>query len=162
LLHPIFGIDHILAMIMVGTFAVQLGGRAIILVPGAFVAAMAIGGILGLSGVHIGASELGIALSVLTLGAAVACRVNPATPAAMAVVGFFGLFHGHAHGVEMPESAAGLAYGAGFLLTTALLHAAGIGIGLSTGSKRRPSGAIIRSLGAIVALVGAVLIVEVI
>ena len=154
-LHPIFGLDHLLAMVMVGAFAVQLGGRAIALVPGAFLAAMVRGGVLGVSQVSLGGVELAIALSVFSLGVAVACRINPALPAAMAIVAFFGVFHGHAHGNEMPEVAAGLAYGAGFLLSTAILHGSGVAIGLSIGElKGRLANAVLRFIGAAVAMAG--------
>ena len=159
LLHPLSGIDHLLAMVMVGAFAVQLGGRALYLIPGAFIAAMVLGGILGASHVSMGPVELAIALSVFALGLAVACRINPALPAAAAIAAFFGVFHGHAHGTEMPDMAAGLAYGAGFVASTALLHAAGIAIGRLTGElKGRLGNAVLRAIGAAVTLAGASLI----
>lgn len=159
LLHPVSGIDHLLAMVMVGAFAVQLGGRAIYLIPGAFLAAMVLGGVLGVSQVSLGGVELAIALSVFALGIAVACRINPALPAAMAIVAFFGVFHGHAHGNEMPEIAAGLVYGAGFLLSTALLHGAGAAIGLLISKTAgRLGNAVLRFIGAAVAMAGAGLI----
>jgi urease accessory protein len=156
LLHPVFGIDHILAMLMVGTFAVQLGGRSLFLVPATFVGSMAVGGMLGLPSISIGIAEFGIALSVLTLGLIIAFRLKPAMPVTMAAVVFFGICHGHAHGTEMPENASGLAYAAGFMLTTAVVHAVGAGVGLSIGSKGNGNlgDVIVRSLGAIAAVVG--------
>lgn len=156
LLHPIFGIDHLLAMIMVGTFAAQLGGRALFLVPASFVGSMAIGAALGVFGFKFGLAEFGIASSVFTLGAIVACRSHLGLISAMTLVALFGLCHGHSHGTEMPESVNGLAYAAGFMLMTAALHAAGISIGLLiTRITGRYGDVVMRSLGAGVALVGA-------
>lgn len=132
-MHPIGGVDHVLAMVAVGILAAQLGGRAIWLVPAAFVGMMVVGGAIGMSGVDIPFVEIGIALSVVVLGLAVALGLNLPLVAAMALVGFFAIFHGHAHGAEMPETASGLGYGIGFVLATALLHAAGVGIGLAIG-----------------------------
>ncbi|SCW46089.1 urease accessory protein [Rhizobium mongolense subsp. loessense] len=131
--HPISGLDHVLAMIMVGVFAHQLGGRATWLVPATFVLVMALCGALGVAGIDIPFVEAGIALSVVVLGAVVAFNAKAPAAIAMAVVGLFAIFHGHAHGTEMPESAAGAAYGGGFLIATALLHAVGLGFGYATG-----------------------------
>jgi urease accessory protein len=131
--HPLGGFDHVLAMVAVGLFAAHLGGRALWLVPAAFVAMMAAGGALGVAGVSAPYVETGIALSVVVLGAAVAFGLSLPVAAAMSLVGFFAIFHGHAHGAEMPETASGVAYGAGFILATALLHAAGVGIGVGIG-----------------------------
>ena len=128
--HPLSGIDHILAMVAVGMFAVHLGGRALWLVPSCFVAMMAVGGALGFSGVDLPFVELGIAMSVIVLGTLVALQTSMPTSIAMGVVGFFALFHGHAHGAEMPVDASGLSYAAGFMLATALLHVVGIASGL--------------------------------
>lgn len=153
--HPITGLDHVLAMVMVGVLAWQLGGRALWLVPGTFVLVMALGGALGTAGVTVPYVEVGIALSVVALGAMVAFGVRLPLAAAMAVAGLFAVFHGHAHGAEMPESAAGLAYGLGFMLATALLHAAGVGIGFLIGwlgAKQGP--VVVRSTGATTALAG--------
>lgn len=132
-MHPIGGVDHVLAMVAVGILAAQLGGRAIWLVPAAFVGMMVVGGAIGMSGIDIPFVEIGIALSVVVLGLAVALGMNIPLVAAMALVGFFAIFHGHAHGAEMPETASGLGYGVGFVIATALLHAAGVGIGLAIG-----------------------------
>lgn len=154
-LHPITGLDHVLAMVMVGVFAYQLGGRALWLVPATFVAVMAIGGALGVAGIGVPFVEAGIALSVIVLGAVVAFRVKLPTALAMAVVGLFAIFHGHAHGSEMPENAAGAAYGLGFLLATALLHAAGIGLGFLLGWAAERKGALVtRTAGAAAAVAG--------
>lgn len=162
-MHPIGGLDHILAMVMVGVFAAQLGGRAVWLVPASFVAVMALGGASGLAGIPVPFVEFGIGLSVVVLGAVVAFKLRAAVPLAMALVGFFAIFHGYAHGAEMPEDAGGLAYGAGFMLATALLHAAGVGLGLAVGSWRGASSdVIVRSAGAVVAVAGVGLVAGVI
>lgn len=131
--HPISGLDHILTMVAVGLFAAHLGGRALWLVPLAFVSVMAAAGLLGMAGVVLPFVETGIALSAVALGLAIALRLNLSTSAAMALVGFFAIFHGHAHGTEVPDNVSGLAYGVGFVSATALLHLAGFGIGVTTG-----------------------------
>jgi urease accessory protein len=131
--HPLGGLDHILAMVAVGLIAAHLGGRAMWLVPLAFVSVMAIAGVFGMAGVVLPYAEIGVGMSVVILGLAIAFQLNISTLAAMALVGFFAIFHGHAHGVEMPESASGLEYGIGFICATAFLHAIGIGIGLEIG-----------------------------
>ncbi|CDX24914.1 Protein HupE [Mesorhizobium plurifarium] len=153
--HPINGLDHILAMVLVGFYAAQLGGAAIWLVPSSFVCLMAFGGALGVAGIQIPFAELGVSLSVVILGAAVAFGVRVGPAVAVALIGFFAVFHGHAHGMEMPETVAGLAYGAGFVMATALLHALGLGAGLTLGrpaTARRRS--LVRSLGGAAALAG--------
>ena len=153
--HPISGLDHILAMVMVGVFAWQLGGRALWLVPTTFVLVMALGGLLGMAGVGVPYIETGIALSVVVLGAVVALGVKAPVAMAMGFVGLFAIFHGHAHGAEMPEDAGGVAYAAGFMIATALLHAAGIGIGLLIGKASESYGpAVVRSAGGAAAVAG--------
>jgi urease accessory protein len=131
--HPISGIDHILAMIGVGLFAAHLGGRALWLVPLSFVSMMIVGGGIGMSGAALPFVELGIGTSVVVLGMTVATRLEITTTLAMALVGFFAIFHGHAHGSEMPETVSGLEYGAGFVVATAALHAAGVSLGFLMG-----------------------------
>lgn len=153
--HPMGGLDHLLAMVTVGIFAYQLGGRALWAVPLSFVALMAVGGGLGISGIDVPFVELGIGLSVVVLGAAVAFGVKAPLALAMAVVGFFAIFHGHAHGAEMPEDASGLAYGIGFMIATALLHVAGLGLGMVIGRFGETHGTrYVRGAGAAVALAG--------
>jgi urease accessory protein len=125
-LHPVGGIDHVLAMVAVGVFAYVLGGRALWLVPLSFVGMMAVGFLLGLGQVDVPFVELGIALSSIVIGAAAAWGRPMPVAAAMSLVGVFAIFHGHAHGAEMPVDASGLEYAAGFIVATALLHAAGI------------------------------------
>ncbi|PDT01316.1 urease accessory protein [Rhizobium chutanense] len=153
--HPISGLDHILAMVMVGVFAFQLGGRAVWLVPATFVLVMAVGGGLGIAGVNVPFVEVGIALSVIVLGAIVALSVKAPTAVAMGVVGLFAIFHGHAHGAEMPEDAGGAAYAAGFMIATALLHAAGLGLGFliaRIGERQGPF--VVRTTGGLAAVAG--------
>ncbi len=153
--HPISGLDHLLATIMVGVLAWQLRSRAVWLVPATFVAVIAAGGALGVAGVDVPYVEAGIALSVIVLGAAVALGIKAPTAAAVAVVGMFAVFHGHAHGVEMPEGAGGLAYALGFILATAILHAAGVGFGFLIGRAGAAYGSlIVRGAGALGAAAG--------
>ena len=132
-MHPLSGLDHQLAMILVGIFAYQLGGRALWLVPLAFIAMMAVGGFLGVTATPVPFVEIGIALSVVVLGAIVAFGIKAPVAMAMGLVGLFAIFHGHAHGTEMPMDVSGAAYGAGFMLATALLHAVGVGMGMLVG-----------------------------
>jgi urease accessory protein len=158
-MHPLTGIDHVLAMMMVGVFAWQLGGRALWLVPITLVLVMAIGGMLGIASIGVPFVEAGVALSVIVLGAIVAFRIKAPVAIAMAVVGLFAVFHGHAHGSEMPENAAGMAYGLGFMIATAMLHVAGIGFGFligRIGHKRGP--AFVRSTRAVAAVAGVALL----
>jgi urease accessory protein len=120
-------------MVAVGLFAAQLNGRALWLVPFTFVSVMALGGVAGMSGVKLPFVEIGVGMSVVVLSLAVAFQLNVPTLVAMTLVGFFAIFHGHAHGTEMPETASGFAYGVGFACATALLHAIGVGLGLAIG-----------------------------
>jgi urease accessory protein len=139
-MHPLSGLDHQLAMILVGIFAYQLGGRALWLVPLTFVSVMAFGGFLGVMGVPVPFIEVSIALSVIVLGAIVAFGVKAPVAVAMAVVGLFAIFHGHAHGSEMPLGTSGFEYAVGFMMATALLHAIGIGIGFVIGMTSKTLG----------------------
>lgn len=129
-MHPVGGLDHVLAMVAVGLLAAHLGGRSLWLVPAAFMTAMAAGGALGMAGVAVPYAEAGIMLSIVVLGLAAVLRIGMPVSVAMALAGFFAIFHGYAHGAEMPAGASGITYAAGFLAATALLHAAGIAIGL--------------------------------
>lgn len=128
--HPIGGIDHVLAMLAVGVFAFVLGGRALWLVPLSFVGMMIVGFALGVAQIEVPFVELGIALSSIVIGAAAAMGRPMPVALAMALVGVFALFHGHAHGAEMPETAGGLTYALGFVMATALLHITGIAAAL--------------------------------
>lgn len=130
LTHPLFGMDHVVAMIAVGLWGGQLKQPAIWLLPVTFPIVMAFGGMLGSRGVPIPSVEIGIAVSAIVLGAMVAFSLRPPLWIAVTLVGVFAIFHGHAHGTELPEAATPLAYGAGFVISTGLLHAAGILVGL--------------------------------
>jgi urease accessory protein len=127
--HPIFGLDHLLAMLAVGFWAAHLGARARWQVPAAFVAVMAVSGSLAIQGATIPFMEFGIAASVAVLGLVIVVRRRVAAPLAMGLVGAFAAFHGFAHGAEIPASATPAAYAAGFVAATALLHAIGLGLG---------------------------------
>ncbi|MBP1861116.1 HupE/UreJ family protein [Rhizobium herbae] len=154
--HPLSGLDHILVMIAVGLWAAQIGGRALWIVPSAFVGTMALGFALAMTGVHLPFVEPAILASVVALGLLVAMAVRMETLACAAVVGVFALFHGYAHGGELGAAGA-MPFSTGFVVATALLHAAGIGLGL--GVSRLSSGRIIsRILGGITAFAGMALI----
>ena len=127
--HPISGLDHVLAMVAVGLWGAQLGSPAIWVLPVAFPMVMAFGGMLGLMGVPLPGIEYGIALSAILLGAAVMFEVRPPLGVSAALVGFFAIFHGHAHGTELPPGQSALLYSMGFVIATGCLHALGIGIG---------------------------------
>jgi len=129
LTHPISGLDHVLAMVAVGLWGAQLGAPAIWLLPVTFPIMMAAGGLLGLLGVPLPGVEIGIAASAILLGAAVMTERRVPLYAAAALVGFFAVFHGHAHGTELPPAQSGLLYSLGFVVATGCLHAIGIAIG---------------------------------
>jgi len=157
-LHPLTGLDHLVAMVAVGLWGAQLGKPGIWVLPICFPAVMALGGVLGILGVPLPASELVVALSALVLGFAVAMALRVPFWAAAAVVGVFAVFHGYAHGAEMPGAANALAYGVGFVVATGTLHAAGILIGVLT---RWPAGAqAVRALGAAIAGLGGVFLLS--
>jgi urease accessory protein len=128
-LHPISGADHILAMVSVGMWGAQLGQPAIWILPVTFPIMMAFGGLLGFLGVPLLGTEIGIALSMVVLGGAVMLEARPPLPVVMAIVGFFAIFHGHAHGTELPEGESALLYSLGFVMATGFLHLVGITIG---------------------------------
>ena len=149
--HPLHGLDHLLAMIAVGLWAAQLGGRARWLVPTSFVVVMVVGAVAAMSGLRIPFAEEGILLSVLVLGILVAVAAQFPLAASMVIVGVFALFHGHSHGTEIPVNAVGFAYGAGFALATAALHGCGIGLACLAQSVRLPA---VRWAGAAIAVAG--------
>lgn len=154
-LHPLAGLDHLLAMFAVGLLAVQIGGRALWLVPGAFVAMMIAGALVGLSGADLSGVETGILLSVIAIALPVALTFGMPAPLAMAYVGFFALFHGFAHGAELPVDGEAAPYIAGFALATGLIHAAGVGLGLAFGQMSASRGAMaLRMAGGLVILAG--------
>lgn len=151
--HPISGLDHIVAMVAVGIWGAFIGGRAMWLLPVVFPVVMAFGGGLGVLGVPFPGIETGIALSAITLGAMVALAARPPLWVAALIVGFFAIFHGYAHGAELPEAANPLTYAVGFVVVTGLLHLSGIAIGLLV---RWPWGKItVRAAGVVIAGIGA-------
>lgn len=157
-IHPAGGADHLLAMLAVGLWAAQMGGRAAWAVPGAFVSMMVAGGVLGISGVHVPYIEAGILVSVLVLGVLIAGAFRLPLAISGILVGIFAVFHGHAHGAEMPIAVGAIAYSAGFALATALLHAAGILAG--TGLRKLDIEKITRFAGGAIALGGIYLAVS--
>jgi len=152
-LHPLTGLDHLVAMVAVGLWGAQLGQPAIWLLPITFPLVMAFGGLVGLSGFNLSYVEQAVAFSGLALGALIAFQVRPPLWGAAIVVGAFAIFHGYAHGRELPHAANPLAYGVGFVVATGLLHLCGILIGLLI---RLPYGSsLIRVCGAGIGCVGA-------
>lgn len=151
--HPVSGLDHVLAMVAVGLWGAQLGKPAVWVLPVAFPMVMALGGMLGLLGMPLPAVEVGIALSALALGAMVLFECRLGLPVAAILVGAFAVFHGHAHGTELPKGTTAIAYSAGFVVATGCLHGVGICLGLvhrwDWGQR------VLRAAGAIVALGGA-------
>ena len=153
LTHPVLGFDHFLAMLSVGLLSSQMGGRSIWTVPTTFVSVMGLGAYLGLKAVELPGVEYGIALSVLILGFALAMEKKLPPVWAMVGVGFFAIFHGHAHGTEMPTIVKPIIYACGFLLGTAALHVTGVFIGVFS-NKTRKGAAILRYVGAGISGVG--------
>ncbi len=152
LLHPVSGLDHVLAMVAVGLWGAQLGAPAIWLLPVTFPLMMAFGGFLGLVGIPLPGVEIGIATSAILLGAMVALHARPPLALAALLVAFFAVFHGHAHGTELPPGQSGLTYSVGFVVATGLLHAVGISIGLI---HRWVAGrAVLRGAGVVVFVAG--------
>ena len=150
--HPVFGPDHVIAMVAVGLWGAFLGNPAIWVLPVVFPLVMAFGGALGVMGVPIPAVETGIALSAVGLGAMVAFAVRPPVWVAAVIVGAFAIFHGHAHGTELPDAVNPLMYSAGFVIATGLLHLSGIAFGLLV---RWPAGKIaVQAGGGVIALAG--------
>jgi urease accessory protein len=152
LLHPVSGLDHVLAMIAVGVWGAQLGAPAIWLLPVTFPMVMALGGMLGLMGINLPGIEVGIAVSAVALGFAVCREARPTLWVAATLVGFFAVFHGYAHGNELPSGANGLLYSIGFVVGTGTLHACGIALGLV--HRWRTGRAMLRAAGAVIALAG--------
>lgn len=151
-LHPITGLDHLVAMVAVGLWGAQLGAPAIWLLPITFPLVMALGGLLGLAKVGLPFTEQAVALSAVMLGALILLQVRPPLWIAALVVAYFAIFHGYAHGLELPQAADPLAYGAGFVVATGLLHLCGILIGTLI---RWPAGErLVRACGAAIGGVG--------
>jgi len=150
--HPVSGLDHIVAMVAVGIWGAFIGGRAMWMLPVVFPVVMAFGGGLGILGVPFPAVETGIALSAITLGAMVAFAAKPPLWVAALIVGFFAIFHGYAHGAELPHAANALTYAVGFVVVTGLLHLSGIALGLLV---RWPWGKLsVRAAGVVIAVIG--------
>ncbi|HWH49852.1 MAG TPA: HupE/UreJ family protein [Burkholderiales bacterium] len=150
--HPVFGLDHVVAMVAVGIWGAQLGKPAIWVLPVTFPLVMAFGGVLGGLGVPIPGIEIGIAVSAIVLGGMIAFATRPPLWVAAIVVGIFAIFHGHAHGAELPESANAISYAVGFVAATGSLHALGILIGVANrwnaGAKAlRAGGGVIAACG---------------
>lgn len=152
-LHPLLGPDHVIAMVAVGMWGVFLGAPAIWLLPVVFPLVMALGGILGIVGVPLPAIETGIAASAIVLGLMVALAARPPLWAAAVLVGAFAIFHGHAHGTELPAGADAAAFSIGFVMATGLLHLAGIGFGFA--AVWRTGRIAVRAAGAAIAVLGA-------
>jgi urease accessory protein len=155
-LHPLGGADHVLAMVAVGLLAARLGGAALALVPLSFLAMMVAGGLLGAAGIPMPLGEVGIGVSVVALGVSLAVQLRIPLVGAMAFAGLCAMFHGHAHGSEMPAAASALGYGVGFVLATGLLHLAGIAVGFGLARLSEPrSRRMARIAGGAMALSGA-------
>jgi len=150
--HPVSGLDHVLAMIAVGLWGAQLGAPALWLLPVTFPMVMALGGMVGLLGVPLPGVEAGIAASMILLGLAVMSELRPPLAAAVVLVAIFGVFHGHAHGTELPPGQSAVLYSMGFVVATGCLHAVGIGVGLihCWPWGQRP----LRAAGAVIAVAG--------
>jgi urease accessory protein len=157
LVHPVLGYDHLLAMLSVGILSAQIGGRAIWTVPATFVSVMGVGGLLGLIDIGLTATELGIAVSLVILGSVIAAERRLSILVAMSGVGFFAIFHGYAHGAEVPETAEPFLYALGFLLGTALIHITGLVIGDISRHYERGKIAL-RVGGTLIALMGVLFI----
>jgi len=152
--HPWSGLDHVLAMIAVGIWGAQLGNPAMWLLPVTFPIVMSLGALMGLLGIPLPGIEIGIAFSAILLGAMVFGEVRPGLMIAATLVGFFAVFHGHAHGTELPAGQSGLLYSMGFVIATGCLHGIGITLGLV---HRRPSGKLaLRGAGAFIAVMGTI------
>jgi urease accessory protein len=162
LLHPVFGLDHFLAMLSVGIVSAQLGGRRIFTVPATFVLSMIVGAVIGVYGRQWPLSEVGIAVSVVVLGIAIATvKEHGLGWPVLAVVALFGSLHGHAHGLELPKAADPVYYGAGFVTSTTIIHLMGVGIGhlLTT---RAAFGNLLRHMGSAMAGMGLMILLDVV
>lgn len=151
-LHPLSGLDHLLAMVAVGIWGATLGRPLVWALPVAFPLMMVVGGVLGIAGVPLPFVETGVGVSVVVLGLAIALAWRAPVPVAVAIVAVFAVFHGHAHGAELPASAVPAAYAAGFVVSTGLLHLAGVAIGLAHGQPWGPK--LLRAGGVAIAAAG--------
>jgi len=151
-LHPLNGPDHMLAMVAVGLWGAILGRPLVVALPIVFPIMMAVGGAMGIVGVPVPPVELGIGLSVVVLGGVIAFSIKPADWLAIAIVAGFAVFHGYAHGQELPSAADPVGYSVGFVLSTGLLHLIGIAIGFM--ALRRGGLRLVRGLGGLISLAG--------
>jgi urease accessory protein len=157
-MHPIRGLDHVLAMFAIGLWGSQLGMPGIWVLPVAFPLVMAFGGALGIAGVPLPGAEIGIALSVIALGTVIALNLRPPLQVALGLAAFFAIFHGHAHGAELPRQASAIAFSAGFVLATGFIHLSGIAVGTVIHLPRGPL--VVRVGGCAIALAGAYLLTQ--
>lgn len=155
--HPVSGLDHMLAMLAVGIWATQMSDKAVWAVPLTFVGVMLVGAVLGISGVKIPFVEQGILMSVFVFGILIIVVARFPLIASAFIVGLFAMFHGHAHGEEIPAAVTGISYGVGFTLSTILLHSAGIGIGTLFKKAKRVK--LVRCAGVTIVLLGVYLLV---
>ncbi len=152
--HPISGFDHVLAMVAVGLWGAQLGAPALWLLPVAFPMMMAFGGMFGLLGLPLPGVEVGIAVSAIVLGILVCREIQPALWISLAIVAFFAIFHGHAHGTELPPGQSGILYSMGFVMATGCLLGVGVALGLV---NSLPAGKLaLRLAGTFIAVMGVV------
>ncbi|MEL0611822.1 HupE/UreJ family protein [Marinomonas arenicola] len=156
-MHPMGGLDHLLAMIAIGLWAASMGGKALWAVPAAFVGTMILGGAFGMAGMQVPFVEQGIALSVILMGALLVASVRFSVGSCAAIAGIFAFFHGAAHGMEMPLNAHVAEYALGFAAATALLHLVGMGMGKAIARIEAPivtrlSGGIIAAAGVVMAI----------
>jgi urease accessory protein len=152
--HPWSGLDHVLAMIAVGLWGAQLGSPALWVLPIAFPMMMSMGAMMGLIGIPLPGVEIGIAFSAIILGSMIVSKARPKLGVAIAMVGVFAIFHGHAHGTELPAGQSGLLYSMGFVIATGCLHGLGIALGLVNGI---PKGKLVlRGAGTFIAVMGVV------
>jgi urease accessory protein len=160
LLHPVFGLDHFLAMLSVGIVSAQLGGRRIFTIPATFVLSMIVGAVIGVRGYQWPLSEVGIALSVVVLGIGIATvKENGKGWPVMLVVALFGSLHGHAHGLELPKAADPVYYAAGFVTSTTAIHLLGVGIG-HLFTTRTSFASLLRHMGSAMAGMGLMILVD--
>ena len=157
-LHPLLGWDHVVAMVAVGLWGAFLGMPALWVLPVVFPLVMAFGGALGVLGVPLPGVEIGVALSAIVLGVMVAGALRPPLLVAAVLVGVFAIFHGHAHGTELPQAASPIAYSLGFVIATGLLHLCGIAFGMLT--RWSVGRAAVRAAGTLIACIGVFFLVQ--
>ncbi len=150
--HPLTGLDHFLAMFSVGLWGAQMGGQRVWSLPVTFPLIMVVGGAMGILGVELPGMEIGIALSIIVLGGAIVAAWKPRQWGSLAVIAVFALYHGDAHGVELPMAADPADYAIGFVLATGLIHVIGVGVGLVLNPIWK--GRLSRLLGGVIVVVG--------